>query len=128
MSSFFLKGSKTGDIQSDTNQHPFAPCPASFNCIIVSKSYNLNAEDLFLATRKALDQMKPLETDIDSQSLQIKTVFRIPVFMFKDDMIITVTGAEQSILHIKSSSRVGRGDLGVNRRRVQKLIFLVNQH
>lgn len=125
---FILKGSETGDIQSDTDQHPFATCPDSPNCIIVSKSYRLEAKELFSATRKALDQMKPIEAEIDSQSLQIKAVFRIPVFLFKDDMAITVSDENQSILHIKSSSRIGHGDMGVNRRRVQKLLSLLNKH
>lgn len=125
---FILKGSETGDIESDTDQHPFAPCSASPNCIIVSKIFQLEAQELYSDTRKALDQMKPHEVEIDSQSLQIKAVFRIPVFLFKDDMAITITDEKQSILHIKSSSRVGHGDLGVNRRRVQKLLSLLNNH
>lgn len=127
-SPFFLKGSETGDLQSDTDQHPFAPCPDSPNCIVVSKSYHHNAENLFSAAHKALAQLKPLETVTDSQSLQIKAVFRIPVFLFKDDMEITVSDEKKSIIHIKSSSRVGHSDLGVNRRRVQKLLSLINNH
>ena len=43
-------------------------------------------------------------------------------FKFKDDVVITVTpveGGQQSIVNMRSVSRVGMGDLGVNAARIQ---------
>ncbi len=73
--------------------------------------------------------MDPYKLNSNSQSLQIKAVFRIPVFGFKDDLqIILEPDATDSILHLRSASRVGKSDLGVNRRRVQKILSSVKQN
>ena len=89
----------------------------------------MSKQRLFEATESALYSLSPFKTDIDLQSNQINAVFRIPVFGFKDDVNIIAesTGPDESILHIKSASRVGESDLGVNRRRIKRIIATVNQ-
>ena len=47
-------------------------------------------------------------------------VFRTPVLRFPDDLFARLD-AGNGVIHVRSSSRVGRSDLGANRRRVEKL-------
>lgn len=125
---YFL-GSTPDDFDPVTGNHPFQPCPDLPNCAIHSVKYPVNDQKLFEATKSVLASLSPFETDFNSQSTQINAVFRIPVFGFKDDVNIVIqsTGMDESVLHIKSSSRVGESDLGVNRRRIKKIISAINQ-
>ena len=50
----------------------------------------------------------------------IAAAFSSPVFGFVDDVEIRVDAGE-GLLHIRSASRVGYGDAGVNRKRVEQL-------
>lgn len=126
-SPFYFKGSETGDIPSDFDDHPFSPCPDSPNCIAVSKKYNQNPNELFSLAKRVLENMNPHQIEVNSEEGQLTAVFRIPVFLFKDDFEVVISANDaSSTLHIKSSSRVGHGDLGVNRRRVQKFLSLLN--
>ena len=78
----------------------------------------------------AVETMFPHKTECDSQSLQIDSVFRIPVFGFMDDVTILAepAGEDKSVLHIKSASRTGRGDFGVNRRRVRRILKRIDDN
>lgn len=61
-------------------------------------------------------ELKTLE-----EPLRLNAVFR--VFIYKDDFIVLIEEeASASHLHIRSASRVGYSDLGVNRRRVKRFI------
>jgi uncharacterized protein (DUF1499 family) len=127
----YFKGSVSEDFHTKPGiSHPFEPCPNTPNCVIHSLEFGRPANQLFQAVRKSLNQMAPYKKEADSQQLQIHSVFRIAVFDFKDDVEITVEtiDSENSILHIKSASRSGRGDLGVNRRRVNRIIKLINKN
>ncbi|TVR16029.1 MAG: DUF1499 domain-containing protein [Balneolaceae bacterium] len=120
----FLTGSINGSLPSDTDKHPFDPCPGSPNCIIQSLLFEETPEKLFAAAQSAMKKIDPFELDIQNYDLRINAVFRIPIFRFKDDVQIaveeSVTGG--SYLHIKSASRVGHGDFGVNKRRVERIV------
>lgn len=73
-----------------------------------------------------MESMNAEKITIDSDSLTIHAVFVIPVFRFRDDVHIAFTESDQiTLLHIRSASRVGHSDLGVNRRRVKKFITLI---
>jgi uncharacterized protein (DUF1499 family) len=54
------------------------------------------------------------------------TTFTSRVFRFVDDVEFRMVSAAGKI-HVRSGSRVGYSDLGVNRRRVEKLRALFNQ-
>lgn len=51
---------------------------------------------------------------------EIDAVDTIPVFRFKDDVTITIKagGGESCTVYVHSRSRVGKGDFGVNARRI----------
>ena len=72
--------------------------------------------------------MKPYSTEKNVDSLSFHSVFKIPVFGWKDDVnIVLQTNKKNSIIHIRSASRVGYSDLGVNKRRVKRLLKIINK-
>ncbi|MCG2589020.1 DUF1499 domain-containing protein [Rhodohalobacter sulfatireducens] len=125
----YFFGSKPDDFNQAADTSPFEPCPDSPNCTFDSVEFNEKAEDLFEIVSSAINRIEPYEINTNSQSLQIDAVFRIPIFGFKDDVEIAVKPVdhEKSILHIKSSSRVGESDLGVNRRRIKRILTTIKQ-
>ncbi|MFO7798132.1 MAG: DUF1499 domain-containing protein [Rhodohalobacter sp.] len=120
---FPLQGSQTSDIASDSQTHSeIEECPDSPNCIIVSKKFETELGQLFQFLEKAFVDLNPHEIEADSSEFKIQSVFKIPLFGFKDDVLAIVEkDGPNSLVHIKSSSRVGYSDLGVNRRRVKKI-------
>ncbi len=121
----YFSGSKTGDLPSDCemSQSPLDACPDSPNCLRVSRIVNNSPEELFETVLKVLQEMRAEEISPDRNRHFIGAVFCIPVFRFRDDVTIAIENAnEGSLLHIRSASRVGYSDLGVNRRRVHKLL------
>ena len=127
---FPLQGSRTSDIPSDYKTHSdIEECPDSPNCITVSKSFEVEADQLFEYLEKAFADLNPFEIDLNPSELKLQSVFKIPLFGFKDDVFALIEPDESnSVLHLKSSSRVGYSDLGVNRRRVKKIIRKVESY
>lgn len=125
-----LTGSLPSDFQKQTDQpHPFEPCPGSPNCIIHSIEYAIPQSDAYSIVKEAIKKMEPHQLYEDSEKFRIDAVFRIPLFGFKDDVEIEVHKMDESksVVHIKSASRVGYGDLGVNSRRVKRFFNHVKQ-
>ena len=126
------KGSENSDLNSDLQpgRNPLPPCPESPNCIRLSFKLDTQPRILFDTLPLVLEKMKAEEIEINSQTLQIDAVFRIPVFGFHDDFTIRIEPGKEGgpILHLSSRSRVGRGDLGVNRRRVKTFFRILNSY
>jgi len=125
----YFYGSTPDDFDQVDDNHPFDPCPDSPNCTHHSVKFDEEALKLFETARSSINRISPFKVEFNSHSLQIDAVFRIPVFRFKDDVqiIIKSIDSEGSILHIKSSSRIGESDLGVNRRRIKRILSVINQ-
>ncbi len=52
---------------------------------------------------------------------EIDAVATTPVFRFRDDVTVTVTRDGQgAVVNVRSHSRVGKGDLGANARRIRR--------
>lgn len=100
---------------------PLAPCPDSPNCERVSRTFDVDADTLFRASESALRELGPVELKAREGSREAHAVYRVAI-VFKDDVNLAVTGGDngQSTLHIRSASRVGYSDLGVNQRRVDR--------
>jgi uncharacterized protein (DUF1499 family) len=62
----------------------------------------------------------------EEQDGYLWTTFTTRVFRFDDDMEFRMVSSD-GMIHVRSGSRVGYSDLGVNRRRVEKLRTLFNQ-
>lgn len=120
-----LKGSTPEDFSDGNNQikNFLKPCPSSPNCTSTSTSYNSSPDELFETVLYVLEKTGAKRVKQDSQELLINAVYRIPIFGFKDDVVVKIDSYNSnSILYIKSASRIGNSDLGVNRRRVSKLL------
>lgn len=116
---------------SSETERPFSPCPGTPNCVIESHSYNIDPKTLFDAIQSVMAESNTYRFEANPDELTIDTVFRIPIFGFKDDLKIAIqrdSDDHRSILHIKSSSRVGRSDLGVNQRRINRIISKLNKN
>ncbi len=108
---------------------PLAPCPDSPNCERVSQSFDQAPDALFAAAQSALQALGPASVDTTTGSREAHAVYRVAL-VFKDDVNIAVTPKDNggSTLHIRSASRVGYSDLGVNKRRVDRFFDALNTH
>lgn len=122
---FFLSGSKSTNFNLPaTDDHPLPPCPDLPNCIRISKSISHGTDSLWDGVTAALEKMGPTEMDSNRSTYRIDAVFR--VFLFKDDFSLQLEARESgSMIHLRSASREGYSDLGVNRRRVKRFLKLL---
>ena len=115
------------DAQSPPD-NPLPPCPDTPNCERTARTYDVPPNTLFVAAQRALESLGPatLRLSDSSHGRRAEAVYRVAL-IFKDDVDVAVTSqdGEGSVLYVRSASRVGYSDLGVNRRRVQKLLNAV---
>ena len=97
-------------------------CPDSPNCVHNSYEVSSDLDTLYTHTEQALQitgasSILRIEGGFDA-------VYTIPVFGWKDDVSIRFTKIDSSNTHfdIRSASREGYYDLGVNNRRVKKIL------
>jgi len=107
----------------------FAPCPDSRNCVstdATDPSHALSSFDLAVAPGEAwglvIAEVSAMEgvDEIAASADYLHATFRSRLFGFVDDLEVELRGAER-VLAVRSASRIGRSDLGVNRRRVEAL-------
>jgi len=108
---------------TDTTDNPLPPCPGTPNCERQARPFSTDPDVLFGAVQSTLANMGPVSMNVRPQDRSVRTVFRVAL-LFKDDVDVAIrpdgpTGG-QSMLYIRSASRVGKSDLGVNRRRVER--------
>lgn len=127
-----LAGSRPSDLPDDPGLHnPLPPCPGSPNCVRVSRSFPESPERLrrFLLEALRHTGAREISTGGDTDRAEIEAVYRAGLFY--DDVLARVepqaggdSEAESvhSALHMRSASRVGNSDLGVNRRRVRRIL------
>jgi uncharacterized protein (DUF1499 family) len=84
--------------------------------------------DLGVAAERALDEAAAVARQlgwevvgVDRTRGQLEAIDTTFWFRFKDDIVVRVraTGASRSRVDVRSKSRVGRGDLGANARRIR---------
>jgi len=105
------------------------PCPDSPNCVS-SQSQDpsrfiepLSYKGSFQSSRqKLLQLLKPMGgvKIITETKNYIHVTFTSRVFRFIDDVEFYVV-EDAPVIHVRSASRVGYSDLGVNRRRIEKI-------
>lgn len=99
--------------------NPLPPCPETPNCVRATRLFKMMPDALFERTHQALQRMGASQIEADPQTRRMDAVFT--VFLFKDDVaVVVVPHSSGSVLHIRSASRVGSYDFGVNRRRVER--------
>jgi len=106
-------------------------CPASPNCVSSlarDRDHYVNPFPMDIAPDAAWEALKRAlaaepgiriaEEDKERGYLRAEATSRI--FRFVDDVAFQLV-AEERLIHVRSASRVGYWDLGVNRRRVERL-------
>ena len=108
-------------------QSPLSACPKTPNCVHDAYIFELYPSDLADRVDQALRSLNPHEFQrgVDD-SKEMHAVYT--VFFFKDDVHVSIQLHDnKSVLFIRSASRTGRSDLGVNRRRVRKILKTLNE-
>lgn len=128
------KGDKTLLHSSQAGQNQLAPCPDTPNCINTEfpdkvKQYlqpisfpEEKSQQVMLQAKKIIIKMggKIVEQDDKSKNkYYLHALFTSSVFKFIDDFEIRIDNMTHK-LHIRSASRFGYSDFGVNKRRVEK--------
>lgn len=99
-------------------------CPQTPNCYksTIETSF-LTFEEAALAVNKVLQSMNAEKIEFDLETNIIHSVFRIPFFGWRDDFHVQFIDKQDNIhINIRSASRSGNYDLGVNKRRINKFI------
>ena len=93
------------------------PCLNPLNCVFFQKEFK-NVDKIFDQLVN-IAQKIPRTKVLENNDSYWKGVCRSLIFRFPDDLEILKKG---KIIQIKSSSRYGSGDLGVNGKRVGRLL------
>jgi uncharacterized protein (DUF1499 family) len=111
------------------NEGQFAPCPSSPNCVVSQEtdeahyikpiSYQGDRETAKEALLKVLSVV-PATTIVEETEDYIHTESRSKIMGFVDDAEFYFPPQEKVIL-MRSASRLGESDLGVNRRRLEQI-------
>ena len=106
-----------------------APCPDKPNCIssqstdqthsVSPFTYTSPQKDAFADLKRILSDMKNASL-VEESPIYIRSEFTTTLFRFVDDVEFFFDDAKK-IIHIRSSSRLGYTDFGVNRERVEKI-------
>jgi uncharacterized protein (DUF1499 family) len=122
----FSSSSKKVD-QIQEIENPLPACPDTPNCERVSITLDYDSTNVMNTTDQVLRAMNAQTIEWNEESKIINSVFKIPLFGFLDDMDIAIRQQGSStVLFIRSASREGYSDLGVNKRRVNKFIRKLN--
>jgi uncharacterized protein (DUF1499 family) len=112
-----------------------APCKRSPNCVssqadrsdgehyIESIRFKGTTVQAMAAAKRAIDLMER-STIVREEGGYLYAEFRSKLLGYVDDLEL-VFDANAGVLHVRSASRLGRRDFGVNRARVEKLRRLI---
>ena len=112
-----------------------ADCPGSPNCVnsqapdekhgVAPFTYEGSREDAFSRLKKAVSTLKRTEI-VEERADYLRMEVTSALFRFVDD--VEFYFPEEKVIHVRSASRIGYSDLGVNRKRVEKIRKLFNEH
>jgi len=98
--------------------NPLPSCPSWPNCVRETRLFDVPPDVLFSAAQAALAAVGAAAVNTTPEALRLDAVF--PVAFLKDDVALLIERREgRTALHIRSASRVGAYDFGVNRRRIR---------
>ncbi|MBD2691254.1 DUF1499 domain-containing protein [Anabaena catenula] len=105
------------------------PCPTSNNCVVSQNAdvkhsidpipYHVDRDKARETLLKVLTVVPRTEV-IEQTDNYIHALSKSRIFKFVDDVEFYLP-AHESVIHIRSASRVGESDLGVNRRRLEQI-------
>ena len=105
------------------------PCANIRNCICSENYPNRNFQPIAIDSLNALDKWNYLKSSIIEAGGEIVTekdnyvhaIFVTPLFRFVDDFEARLD-KKNSVIHLRSASRVGNYDFDTNRKRVEKVV------
>ncbi|MGI2170333.1 DUF1499 domain-containing protein [Shewanella sp. MF05960] len=81
----------------------------------------LSSDAAFKKALSIANEMDWIIVEQQPQTLRFEATARTPFFNFADDIVVVVTSSEQgSRIDLRSVSRIGIGDAGVNAKRIQE--------
>ena len=119
----------------------FVPCPNKPNCVsseASDTSQQVNPIILPMNSEQAVQHITETLKELEAQNIQVKghyirAEFVSTVFRFVDDLEIYLEVAQNEKnlssvkIHVRSASRTGYSDFGVNRERVEELTSLLKK-
>jgi uncharacterized protein (DUF1499 family) len=106
-----------------------APCPASPNCVssqsidrehsIEPLRYTGSAAEAMDRMKRTIKSMKRVQIITDTGTY-VHAEFTSALFRFVDDVEFFLD-ERAAVIHVRSASRLGSSDLGVNRRRIETI-------
>ncbi|HXH03819.1 MAG TPA: DUF1499 domain-containing protein [Candidatus Competibacteraceae bacterium] len=92
------------------------------------RCYRLPPKALFTRVEHAIHLLDWEVVEIDPRQHTLHAVITTPLFRFKDDLYVRLqVAACGTELHIRSQSRVGRGDLAANTRHILDLLEVLSR-
>jgi len=102
-----------------TSEIPFDPCPSTPNCCIDQYLVRNEIQSVMVDVESTLHRLHP------ARLTRVENGFdcEFKVFFFTDDVLVRLIDSTNGVMvWIRSSSRVGDSDLGVNKRRVKRFL------
>jgi uncharacterized protein (DUF1499 family) len=107
-----------------------APCPSSPNCVsseadpgdshhVAPFELALPAADAWRLVRQVIEE-QPRTRIVAYTERSLRAEFRSRIFRFVDDLELQLR-VDEGIIAVRSASRIGYSDLGVNRKRIEAL-------
>ena len=87
--------------------------------------YNSSPQEAMAHLRTALQSFRRVKTIAETDNY-LYTEFTIPVIGFVDDVEFLLDN-HANVIHVRSASRLGESDLGVNRTRIETIRAKFNQ-
>ena len=105
------------------------PCPNTPNCVCSQSSdavhkiepltYNSTPEQAFAALKRLIQSLPRTKIIAESEDY-LRVEFTLPIVGFVDDVEFYLE-RNANVIHVRSASRLGMSDLGVNRRRIETI-------
>lgn len=117
---------KGSEIMSELPVNPLPDCESSGNCARMSVRMNVSAHE---AAQNMADVIRDMNGTLNrAEAMSGEAVFRIQIFGWRDDVQFLTEPMPDGgcVLHLRSKSRVGRYDLGVNQHRLKRIVRLLS--
>ena len=132
ISSFLLMGCAGTMPDLGINNDKLTPCPKTPNCVnsqaIGEKCYIQPIDYTGVQQKARFNLLQVLESEDQAKILMakenyIRAEFKSTFFGFVDDVEFYFSEAQTSekVIHIRSASRVGYTDFGINRKRIERI-------
>ncbi len=107
------------------------PCGSLPNCVNSENGSGGQAIDAIQASKQQWEALKSWIARQDNWTITadegdlVQAVTTTPLMRYRDDVLLRFD-SEDNVIHVRSSSRLGIGDMGANRARVERLREQVN--